>query len=207
VTLPLDPGEGGAKAVPPVRASKPRPPTVGGYPMDEITSWLQKAIRRGDEEAAAFCASELDLSGQSWLLWRRLKIIASEDVGLAQPGIATEVSQLFMNWLAEKKLKKGTERIFLIHCVLLLARAPKSRIVDNLLIALYEGERPVREIPHGYVRDMHTRGGRQRGRGVDHFFDVAAKLVNCTLPDPYEERAREARRHPIRRPPAEEEEP
>jgi replication-associated recombination protein RarA len=179
--------------------------TVGGYPADQITSWLQKAIRRGDEEAACFCASELDLSGMGWQLWRRLRIVASEDIGLAFPGVATEVAQLYLNWLSEKKLKKGSERIFLMHAVLLLARAPKSRITDHLLMIEYEGAREKREIP-SYARDMHTRAGRMRGRGVDHFFEVGAVLENRTLEDPYEERAREVHRHPVKRGPMPEEE-
>ena len=41
----------------------PNARTVGGYPRKDITSWFHKALRRGDEDAALFCAIELDLTG------------------------------------------------------------------------------------------------------------------------------------------------
>lgn len=57
-----------------------------GIPIDELTSWLQKDIRRsaepGDvhERGALFAATELDLSGFSAHCWRRLEVICSEDI-------------------------------------------------------------------------------------------------------------------------------
>jgi hypothetical protein len=62
----------------------------------------------------------------------------------------------------------------LVHAVLLLAKADKSRAVDWLEIAAYsDGER--REIPD-VARDKHTAAGRLMGRGVDHFFDEGTRL-------------------------------
>jgi hypothetical protein len=43
------------------------------------------------------------------------------------------------------------------------------------------------------AHDLHTTSGKSMGRGYAHFFDEAAKLANCTLPDPYEKRARQVR--------------
>ena len=53
-----------------------------------------------------------------------------------------------------------------------------------------EGARKVRIIPD-YAHDKHTTSGQRMGRGVEYFFDVGGVLVNCTLPDPYLDRARE----------------
>lgn len=58
--------------------------------------------------------SSSNLSGVGCQCGRRLKVIASEDVGVASPGIAAEVGALYGNWLSERKVKKGVERIFLI---------------------------------------------------------------------------------------------
>lgn len=70
---------------------------------------------------------------------------------------------------------------------------------------MYEGPRERREIP-SYCRDMHTRAGRVRGRGVEHFFSTGAVLENKALDDPHEARAKEAHLHPIKRGPVAEEE-
>ena len=52
------------------------PKTASGYPLDSVVSALQKDIRRGNYEYAAFWARELTISGNSWKLWRRLQVIA-----------------------------------------------------------------------------------------------------------------------------------
>jgi replication-associated recombination protein RarA len=61
------------------------PPTVHGHEAHEIVSWLQKAVRRGDTEAAVYGALELEHSGLGAWLWKRLRVICSEDVGPAWP--------------------------------------------------------------------------------------------------------------------------
>jgi replication-associated recombination protein RarA len=170
--------------------------SVGGYNMGEVTSALQKSIRRGREEDAIFWATELDLSTYGEYCWKRLKIMASEDVGMADPNVAVQIQSLYAMWDAQKK-KKDTyaypERLFLVHAVMILANAPKSRKVDNALWLMYpdgENAREKREIPD-YALDKHTMRGRQMKRGFEHFFEEGARLENCTVEDPYEARARE----------------
>jgi replication-associated recombination protein RarA len=58
------------------------PLTRKGYYLDEVTSALQKEIRRCKEYEAVYWALELE-SFNYKALWNRLKVIASEDVGLA----------------------------------------------------------------------------------------------------------------------------
>jgi hypothetical protein len=53
-----------------------------------------------------------------------------------------------------------------------------------------EGARKIRIIAD-YAHDKHTTSGQRMGRGVEHFFDDGGVLVNCTLLDPYLDRARE----------------
>lgn len=164
--------------------------TLGGYDVYEVLSVLQKSIRRGLEEDALFWATELYLSGCREHVWRRLRIIASEDVGLAVPSMVTDIQALYNAW---KISTEGENRLFFVHAVLLLARSPKSRIVDNALMVYFEGPRPLREIPD-YALDKHTRRGREMGRGNKHFFAVGALLGKQTLEDPYEERAKQVRK-------------
>lgn len=165
-------------------------PTVGSHDFYEVLSALQKSIRQGLERDALFWATELYLSDYASHAWARLKIIASEDVGLADNNVAFQIRALYNNWL-ERKPKKGTPPLeeadtwlYFVHAVLILVRAPKSRIVDNATIH-FKSVRKNLEMPD-WALDKHTERGRAMGRGDEHFREEGAKLNNCSLPDPYE---------------------
>ncbi len=167
--------------------------TRGGHPLGEVASAFQKAIRRGLEDEALYWGVELDVSNFSEYAWKRMRIIASEDVGLAEPHLAANLFALYQHWADQRKKhdeKHAPERLFLIHAILLLVRAKKSRIVDHALITYY-GSHAARAIPD-YALDKHTARGRKLGRGVDHFFDDGIQLENrADLDDPYDASARE----------------
>jgi replication-associated recombination protein RarA len=175
--------------------------TASGYLNSECTSAMQKCIRRGLEEEALFWATELDQAGYGAYVWKRLQIIASEDIGLADSNVCIQVRALYEDWVeqrknAPKERRNVAGRIFLVHAILICARAKKSRMVDTALITMYESERPQREVPD-FALDMHTAKGRSAQRGVDHFFKVGAAVKNAErslLPDPYLKRAWQARR-------------
>lgn len=171
--------------------------TPGGYKCAEVASALQKSIRRGREEDALFWATELDLAGFGEYVFKRLKIIASEDVGLAHPDAALTIHALYQSWLEQRKKKDerhGPERLFLVHAVLYLSRAKKSRLIDHALVTYYEAPREHREIPD-YALDRHTSRGRARKRAWKHFWEEGARLENsAALHDPYEKIARAVRR-------------
>jgi replication-associated recombination protein RarA len=173
--------------------------TASGYLNSECTSAMQKCIRRGLEEEALFWATELDLAGYGAYVWKRLRIIASEDIGMADPNVSVQVRALYENWVEKRKNKedKGhSDRLFLVHAILICVRAKKSRMVDTALITMYEGDRLEREIPD-FALDMHTSKGRAAHRGVNHFFTEGAALENAELallPDHYLKRAWETRR-------------
>jgi replication-associated recombination protein RarA len=169
----------------------------GGYRLDEVVSSIQKALRRGQEEAAVFWATELELSGYAEHCWGRLKIVSVEDV--ADPDAPVRVTALYGFWSERAKKEKAAKkagrslppesRLFLVAAVVTLARARKSRVVDHLYMLSYEAERPRREVADEAL-DKHTRKGREMGRGWAHFFDEAAQLENESGPDPYAARAR-----------------
>jgi MgsA AAA+ ATPase C terminal len=174
------------------------PPTRRSYSPYECVSQIQKAIRRGQEETAIFFALELDDSGYSGWAFARLKIIASEDVGIADPLAVLIVRAMYENWVdARKKDKKAKGGLHLTHAVLALARAPKSRIADSAYMAL--GEHAPRREVEDVALDIHTREGQRRGRGWEHFFTESGLLADPetgeltedgSTPDPYRERAR-----------------
>ena len=155
--------------------------TAKGYDFFEVSSAFQKCIRRGLEEEAMYWAVELFNSNYGEYIWKRLRIMASEDVGLAQPGIVAEVQALYQHYklqAAKKEDKNQPERLFLTHAVLLLARAPKSRLVDWVLIAQWRLHEHVHlDIPD-FAHDKHNEKGRRLGRGWKHFFEEGSYLAN-----------------------------
>ena len=56
-------------------------------------SAVQKCIRRGNEMEAMYWAVEMFESGFDEWLWKRLRIIASEDVGLAEEHVVCTVAE------------------------------------------------------------------------------------------------------------------
>jgi len=179
--------------------------TPAGHLCGEAASALQKSIRRGEEREALYWASELDLAGFGNYVWKRLRIIASEDVGLASTETVIAVRVLYENWREEVKKTKppyeGFVRIFLVHTVCLLCRAPKSRMLDHALIVTYAGEREPLEVPD-HALDMHTAKGRRLGRGAQHFLAEGAKLANeADVDDPYHDEAERILLNPPRRRP------
>jgi replication-associated recombination protein RarA len=168
--------------------------TEKGYDFHECSSAMQKSIRRGDEDGALFWATELDKSGFGEYVFKRLKIIASEDIGLGSPTYVAMLNSLYNSWRSQrskKDEKHKPERLYLVHAVILAARAKKSRIVDHACCVYYSNNDDLRPVPD-YALDKHTRRGKMKGRGFDHFFSEASKLNNAAdLLDSYAARAKE----------------
>lgn len=175
--------------------------TVGDYNCAEVASALQKCVRRGLEDDALYWATELDMSGFGEYVWKRLRIIASEDIGEACPFAAVQIRALYGNWIDQRKkadTKHAPERLFLVHAVSVLCRSAKSRYVDHALIVHYEGERDGRPIPD-FALDMHTSRGRGLKRGAAHFFAEGARCSpSAGHVDRYAEQARAIRSAPRR---------
>ncbi len=163
------------------------PLTPRGYHLDEVISALQKEIRRGKEYEAVYWAVELE-SFNAKALWNRLRVIASEDVGVAEPHATLIVSALESAYWYAKEKKKDESKLFFVNAVLILARAPKCRVADDLTIALYgnmeRGERL--EMPD-YAVDKHTFRGRKMGRRMKHFVEEGSKIANEGAANPYRE--------------------
>jgi hypothetical protein len=173
-----------------------RASTPDGHSTCKAVSSLHKAIRRGKERRAAYWCKELDLAGFPGAAWNRILITPSEDIGVAERGVAADVRALYENWRTfPGKVDGATEdgaakRLFLIHAVMIVCRAKKSRTVDHLLNVAYLSKEKF-EV-EDYALDIHTPEGKAMGRGVDHFFDEGAHLENRAFEnDPYEAEARD----------------
>lgn len=172
------------------------PPTRHGHPMDEAASALQKSIRRSDQERALYWAREL-LENHPHYLWTRIATCCSEDVGLAVPWMPAQIAALRQMWLENSKRKNGGDGfMWAAHAVLLLARAPKSRLVDDMMLVVADVPQ---ELPD-WALDRHTRRGRALGRTWTHFWEEGALLADPetgevnkeAIENPYAERARRA---------------
>jgi replication-associated recombination protein RarA len=110
-----------------------------GYDINELFSALQKSIRRGYESKALFWAAEIEGRGNNnrARLWNRLKVIASEDIGPANPLAPMVVETLEKQYFDARKRGNDSYRLFLSNEILFLARSLKSRVVDDLLNVVY----------------------------------------------------------------------
>jgi replication-associated recombination protein RarA len=169
--------------------------TKKGYDFFPATSAFQKAIRRSDEETALYFAVEFFNSGYDEYLWRRMKIIMSEDIGLAEPNFPAVIQGLYQSYLEQKKDNKENkpERLFLIHAVILMCRSKKSRLVDWQVIKLWrEHDSKDYAIPD-YAFDMHNMKGKRMGRGIDHFYEEGSMLKNYVPQEGEEEAKKQAK--------------
>jgi replication-associated recombination protein RarA len=128
------------------------------------------------------------------MLWNRLKVIACEDVGPANPMMPLLVDVLQKNYAAEKsKLGENSSRLFLVDAVVCLCFSQKSRVTDDLQTVIYlerEVENKFPDIPE-FALDMHTARGKALGKGIDDFFNEGNKLENEAFINHYTDRAKE----------------
>ena len=161
--------------------------TRKNYDFYECSSSLQKEIRRGNEKKALFFGIELFSSGYGKYLWKRLLVISSEDIGLADNNIPTQINSLYNNYKIVQELgdTHGSE-VIIIQAIMILSRSKKSRICDHAKVyALVTDDNF--EIPD-YALDNHTRRGKIKGRKFDFFIEEGARLENETpIEDEYKE--------------------
>jgi replication-associated recombination protein RarA len=158
--------------------------TIRGYNFSEVSSAMQKAVRRGDAQLAGYWALELWSSGFGKYVWKRLLTISAEDCW----GILTaEVKALHDSYLVVNDgvpAKQARGRIFISKAVILLCLAKKSRDSDHLQNFVYDQQAGLDEntlaeelrssgeyvqIPD-YAYDCHTREGKKRGKTKADFF-------------------------------------
>ena len=157
-----------------------RATSVNGYAFDELRSVLQKSIRRGWVEEAVLAAYEFFSSGPEAeeVLWRRLEIIATEDVGFGLMEAPAILEAL--NTQRLRMADRGDRWMYSVHAVRLLATAKKDNTTMELAtwaqFAVARGERRV-EVQDFQV-DMHTRRGAAMGRDIVHWWTQGAKLEN-----------------------------
>ncbi|KAF2273318.1 P-loop containing nucleoside triphosphate hydrolase protein [Westerdykella ornata] len=159
---------------------------AGDQHYDNISA-LHKSIRGSDPHAALYYLGRMLKSGEDPLyIARRLIVVASEDVGLADN---TMLSLATATYTACQQIGMPECRINLAHCVSALCLAPKStrsyRGIANVMAALDEPGIAGLPIPV-HLRNAPTRLMKEMGYGAEYKYNpdyVDGKVNQEYLPE------------------------
>jgi putative ATPase len=169
---PADPAHPGPRTITPedvvaaFTGPRLRYDKAGDAHYDEVSAFI-KSMRGGDPDASVYWLMRMLEAGEDpRFLARRMVILASEDVGLAdRTALPTAVAAF--EALDRVGLPEATYN--LVHAAVALATAPKSNALKNAIAA---GRRAVAEHPNDpvppHLRDAHYRGARRIGHGVGY---------------------------------------
>jgi putative ATPase len=135
----------------------------------DVLSAFIKSIRGSDPDAGLYwLARMLEAGEDARLIARRLVILASEDVGLADSMglVLADAAARAVEFVGLPEAQLN-----LAHAVVYLARAPKSNSVTTALGAARADvrDRVVGVVPT-HLRDAHYPGARQLGHGVGYVY-------------------------------------
>ena len=133
----------------------------------DVTSALIKSIRGSDVDAALHYLARMVEAGEDpRFLARRLVILASEDIGLADP---TALTTAVAASQAVAMIGLPEAQINLAHAVIALSVAPKSNAVVEAIGAAVSDVRAgkIGPVPPA-LRDAHYKGAADLGHGHDY---------------------------------------
>ncbi|HEX2063445.1 MAG TPA: replication-associated recombination protein A [Acidimicrobiales bacterium] len=139
----------------------------GRYEHYDVISAFIKSIRGSDPDAALYWLARMLAAGEdARFIARRLVILASEDVGLADSEglVVADAAARAVEFVGLPEAQLN-----LAHAVVYLATAPKS---NRAMVALSRAQADVRDRPAGavpaHLRDSHYRGARALGHGAGY---------------------------------------
>ena len=138
---------------------------TGDNHYDTISAFI-KSMRGSDPDAAVYYLARMLSAGEDIrFIARRIMILASEDIGNADPqAITVAVSAAS----AVERIGMPESSLILAQAAIYMACAPKS---NSSTIAIEEASRSVQEtagtIP-SYLRDAHYNGSAKLGHGVGY---------------------------------------
>ncbi|PQK12458.1 hypothetical protein BB8028_0003g10750 [Beauveria bassiana] len=141
---------------------------AGDQHYDTISAF-HKSVRGGDADAALYYLARMLQSGEDPLfVARRMVVIASEDVGLADSSLLPLATAAYT---AAQQIGMPEARIPLAHCAVALCLAPKStrayRALNNAYAALREPGVAALPVPL-HLRNAPTRLMRDLGYGAEY---------------------------------------
>lgn len=132
-----------------------------------IISAFIKSVRGSDPDAALYYLARMLENGEDpKFIARRMIILASEDIGMADRGALIQANIAFE---AVHKVGMPEAQLILAHIVIYLAKAPKSRVVAN---ALEKAKAAVYEFPNEpiplHLRNATTKFMKNLGYAKDY---------------------------------------
>jgi hypothetical protein len=170
--------------------------TKKGYNMFDVSSALQKAVRRGELDEASYWAWELINSNYEKYLWKRLLIMATEDIGLADPEAMRNAQFFYENYKILKELDTFERTRPIMAAVYVLATAKKSQFF-NWFWGKHMDEHNSFNLPiPAHALDKHTRRGKRAGKNTADFFEEGSLINNhAPVADEVELKERSAEYH------------
>lgn len=150
-----------------------------------IISAFIKSVRGSDPDAALYYLMRMLENGEDpKFIARRMIILASEDIGLADRGALIQANAAFE---AVNKIGMPEAQLILAHITLYLAKAPKSRAVASTMTKAKEAvyEFPNEPIPL-HLRNAPTKLMKELGYAKDYTWSngyVGPKQGKSFLPD------------------------
>jgi putative ATPase len=140
----------------------------GDYHFDTISAFI-KSVRGSDPDAALYWLAKMVRAGEDpAFIFRRMIILASEDVGLADPqalGVVISCAEAF------DRIGFPEGNFPLAHACLYLAAAPKSNTALAFFDALKEVDKEDGEVPN-HLRDP-SRDSESFGHGKGYIYPHA----------------------------------
>ena len=158
----------------------------GDQHYDVISAFI-KSVRGSDVDAALhYLARMIEAGEDPRFIARRLMILASEDIGMADPTLAAPSRSSAATAVALIGFPEG--RIILAQAVIHLSLAPKSNAV---VVAIDEAQADLRRglvgtVP-AHLRDAHYQGAARVGHGGGYRYphdDPAGVVAQDYAPDP-----------------------
>jgi putative ATPase len=140
----------------------------GDYHFDTISAFI-KSVRGSDPDGALYWLAKMIRAGEDpGFIFRRMIILAGEDVGLADPNAICVVMACAQ---AFDRIGFPEGNFPLVEACLYLATAPKSNSALNFFDVMKEVEREDAEVPN-HLRDA-SRDGESFGHGEGYIYPHA----------------------------------
>lgn len=138
---------------------------TGDNHYDTISAFI-KSIRGSDPDAAVYYLAKMLYAGEDIkFIARRMMILASEDVGNADPnGITVAVSAA----QAVERIGMPEAQIILAQAATYLASAPKSNASYLSIAAAMESVKSVKTTVPAHLQDAHYKGSANLGHGIGY---------------------------------------
>ena len=135
---------------------------------DHVSAMI-KSVRGSDPDAALYWAFKMLMGGEDpRFIARRLVILASEDIGLANSHALSVAVNAFE---ACEKIGMPECEYNLAHAILYLSTSPKSNSATRAMHAVKQSLRkaPLQEVPL-CLRDAHTKTNKKLGYGKEYLY-------------------------------------